>query len=139
MHVGEVAPDEEPLARGVLALYVIDCGVSDLVIDGHHPLLVQRPGVLDGLLADRSVLRVVGLGGYLGGGLALEHTSWMRQRVEERELVLVRIVLLLRFFLGVEVIRVAEELVKPVHSRQVLVQVAEVVLAELPGWHSPAA
>ena len=33
----------------------------------------------------------------------------------------------------VEVIEVAEELVEPVHGRQVLVQVAEVVLAELAG------
>ena len=34
---------------------------------------------------------------------------------------------------GVEVVQVAEELVEAVHRRQVLVQVAEVVLAELPG------
>ena len=34
---------------------------------------------------------------------------------------------------GVEVVQVAEELVEAVQRRQVLVQVAEVVLAELPG------
>ena len=43
------------------------------------------------------------------------------------------IVRVLGFFLGVEVVQVAEELVEPVRGRQVLVQVAEVVLAELAG------
>jgi hypothetical protein len=38
-----------------------------------------------------------------------------------------------RLLLGVEVVEVAEELVEPVDRRQVLVEVAEVVLAELPG------
>jgi hypothetical protein len=37
------------------------------------------------------------------------------------------------FLLGIEVVEVAEELVEAVGRRQVLVQVAEVVLAELPG------
>ena len=44
-----------------------------------------------------------------------------------------RVVGILRLFLGVEVIEVAEELVEAVHGRQVLVAVAEMVLAELPG------
>ena len=39
----------------------------------------------------------------------------------------------LGLFLGVEVVQVPEELVEPVHRRQVLVAVAEVVLAELAG------
>ena len=56
-----------------------------------------------------------------------------RQVVQPGELVLVRVVELLGFLLGVEVIQVAVELVEPVHGRQVLVQVAEVVLAELSG------
>ena len=117
----------------VLALDVVDGGVGDVVVDGLHPLRGQRPGVLDGLLADRSVLRVVGFGGHLVGGLALQHSARVRQFVEHWELVLVRVVELLRLFLGVEVIEVAEELVEAVHGRQVLVHVAEVVLAELAG------
>ena len=40
---------------------------------------------------------------------------------------------MLRLLLGVQVVQVAEELVEPVHRRQVLVAVAEVVLAELAG------
>ena len=51
--------------------------------------------------------------------------------MQARELVGVRVVEVLGFLLGVEVIEVAEELVKAVHRRQVLVHVPEVVLAEL--------
>ena len=42
-----------------------------------------------------------------------------------------RIVERLRLLLGVEVVKVAEELVEAVHGRQIFVLVAEVVLAEL--------
>ena len=44
-----------------------------------------------------------------------------------------RVVLVLGLFFGVEVVEVAEELVKTVVGRQELVLVAEVVLAELAG------
>ena len=107
--------------------------VGDVVVDGLHPLGGQRAGVLDGLLADRTELRVVGFGRVLGECLALQHPTRQRQFVKPWELVLVRVVELLRLFLGVEVVQVAEELVEAVHGRQVLVQVAEVVLAELAG------
>ena len=42
-----------------------------------------------------------------------------------------RVVLVLGLFLGVEVVEIAEELVEPVVGGQVLVAVAQVVLAEL--------
>ena len=51
---------------------------------------------------------------------------------EVGEVLRVRVVRMLGLLLGVEVVEVAEELVEPVLRRQVLVQVAEVVLAELP-------
>ncbi len=121
------------LPGGVLALDVVDGRVGDVVVDGLHPLGVQRPGVLDDLLADRAVLRVVGFVGYLVGGLALQHPARQRELVELRELVGVRVVELLGLLFGVEVIQVAVELVEAVHRRQVLVHVAEVVLAELAG------
>ena len=44
-----------------------------------------------------------------------------------------RIVWMLGFLLGVQVVETSEELVKPVVARQVFVQVAEVVLPELAG------
>ena len=40
---------------------------------------------------------------------------------------------MLRLLLGVEVVKIAEELVEAVRRRQDVVAVAEVVLAELPG------
>ena len=49
------------------------------------------------------------------------------------ELGILRIVVGLGLLLGIEVVEIAEELVEPVHGRQVLVAVAEVVLAELAG------
>ena len=49
------------------------------------------------------------------------------------DLRILREVVLLDVFAGVEVVEDAEELVEAVRGRQVLVAVAEVVLAELPG------
>ena len=53
MHVGGVEPDEERGLRLVLAADEIRCGVAELLVDGLHPLLGQRPGVLDALGAVR--------------------------------------------------------------------------------------
>ena len=49
------------------------------------------------------------------------------------ELRVLRVVGILGLFLGVEVIEVAEELIEAMHRRQVLVAIAEMVLAELAG------
>ena len=71
-----------------------------LVVDGLHPLLRQRPGVLDLLPA-------------LAVGPAVQHAS----RPEPLpELGVLRVVRILGFFLGVEVVEVAEELVEAVHG-----------------------
>jgi hypothetical protein len=48
------------------------------------------------------------------------------------EVLLGRVVRKLRLLLGVQVVEVAEELVEAVRGGQVLVQVAKVILAELP-------
>ena len=53
--------------------------------------------------------------------------------LEVREVLLRIVVVHLRLFLGVEVIEVAEELVEAVIGRQHVVEIAEVVLAELAG------
>src|SRR3954467_6927627 len=58
--------------------------------------------------------------------LALEHAARPELRAKAR---VFRVIGILRLLLGVEVIKVAEELVEAVHCRQVLVAVAEVVLA----------
>ena len=117
MHVGEVAPREERVARRVLSSDVVDGGVGDLVVDGLHPLSVEWPGVLDGLLAGRTVLRVVWFARNLIGGFALQDSPRVCKFVQQRELVFVRIVELFGFLFGVEMVQIAEELVEPVHRR----------------------
>ena len=113
-------------ARG-LPLDVIDGGVRGLVVDRLHPLLGQRAGVFDGLLADAPKAwvdgRVVAV-----GGLAPHHPARTEHRPKSR---VAGIGSLLGLFLGVQVIEIAEEFIEPVHGRQELVQVAQVVLAEL--------
>jgi hypothetical protein len=63
---------------------------------------------------------------------------WMRPAVDHAaraevllELRVLRVVLVLRLFLGVEVVEIAEELIEAVSGGQELVAIAEVVLAEL--------
>ena len=90
---------------------------SDLLVDGFHALLGQRAGVRDRLPA-------------LAVGQAVEHAARSELLLEFRILGIVR---QFRFFLGVEVIEIAEEFVEPVHGRQIFVAIAQMVLAELAG------
>jgi hypothetical protein len=86
---------------------------EDFRVDGLHALPGQRAGILD--LAVRR---------------ALDDTA----RPELRsELGMLRVVLVLGFLFGIEVVEVAEELVEAMRRWQELVAVAEVVLAELAG------
>ena len=93
------------------------CVFGHLVVDGFHPLLRQRPGVLD-LLPALAISPAVN---YAPGSEPL------------LELGVLRVVRIFGFFLGVEVVEVAEEFVEAVHCRQKLVLVAQMVLAELAG------
>src|SRR6185437_10431081 len=61
----------------------------------------------------------------------MDDATWEERLAQQRRLLGRRIVLVFGFFFCVEVVEVAEELVESVRRRQVLVQVAEVVLAEL--------
>ena len=63
----------------------------------------------------------------------MHHPARSKHIAEVREILLVRVVLHFRLFFGVEVIEVAEELVEPVVGRQHVVEIAEMVLAELAG------
>ena len=74
VHARAVQPAEERLAGGVLALHVVDRGGGGLVVDRLHPLLGQRAGVFDRLLADLAEARIDGRI-VLVGGLALEHAA----------------------------------------------------------------
>ena len=69
----------------------------------------------------------------LVGGPAVQHAARAELLAELREVLRGRVVRQLRLLFGVQVVEVAEELVEAVHRRQILVAVAQVVLAELPG------
>ena len=129
VHPRAVVPDEERLAGLALALDEIDRRGRGLIVDRLHPLAGQRAGVLDGLLADLAPARVHGRV-VLVRGLAPEHAAGTEHLTELRVL---RVIEQLRLLLGVEMVEVAEELIEAVDGRQVLVAVAEVVLAELAG------
>jgi hypothetical protein len=97
----------------VLATDEVERGGDGLVVDRLHPLLRERPRVLDG-----------------APGEGLHHAPGPEPLLE---LGVLRVVLVLRLLLRVQVVEVPEELVEAVVRRQVLVAVAEVVLAELAG------
>ena len=103
--------------------------VGDLLVDGFHALLGQRAGVRDLLLAHSPPSRLVGRV-VLVGRDAVEHAAWSELLLEFR---ILGIVGQFRFFFGVQVIEVAEELVEAVDRRQVFIPIAEMVLAELTG------
>ena len=132
VHVRGVHPHEERRLGVVLAADEVQRGGRGLVVDGLHPLLGQRPGVLDALLADASVLgllgRIVGV-----GRPRADHAPRQQLVVQRRKVVLVGVVGALGLFFGVEVVEVAEELVEAVRRREIDVAITEVVLAELAG------
>ena len=117
VHAGGVPPEEERLVRLLRVGHEADRLLGELVVDGLHPLLVERAGALD-------LLRAVRV------GPGVDHAARAVFLAQLRVLEVVRV---LRLLLGVEVVERAEELVEAVRGGQVLVEVAEVVLAELPG------
>ena len=132
MHVRHIHPDEERGVRLVLALDEIHTRAGGLVVDGFHSLLGQRSGVLDALLADGPV-PVVDLARIFLGGPRMNDAPREQRRAQQGRFLGGGVIRVFRLFLGVEVIEIPEELVEPVRGRQELVQVAEMILAELPG------
>jgi hypothetical protein len=124
-----VEPAEERRAGRDLPLHEIDRRVRGLVVDRLHPLPGERSGVLDDLPADAAPARLLGRI-VLGCRPAPEHAARSEHIPKAR---VSRVVEVLGLLLGVQVVKIAEELVEPVHGRQVLVLVAEMVLAELAG------
>jgi hypothetical protein len=126
-----VHPDEERLTRGVLPLDEVLGRRRRLVVDRLHALLRERAGVLDSLLAHAPPA-------WLFGRVVLvrrprvDHAARPEPLLVLWEVLLGRVVRHLRLLLGVQVVEVAVELVEAVRGGQVLVQVAEVILAELP-------
>jgi hypothetical protein len=110
----KVHPAKKRLARLGLLGNPVHAGIRRFVIDGLHPLGGQRAGILDPAVREavQYAARIVGL--------------------EEHRIVLWPIRTFGLFF-GIEMIEVAEELVEAMIGRQILVPIAEVVLAELGG------
>ena len=101
----------------------------DLLIDSFHALLGQGAGVFNGLLsyaAPAGVSRRV----IFVSCEAVKNASGPEPLFELR---ILWIVGQFRLFFGVQVIEIAKEFVEPVHGRQELIAIAEVVLAELAG------
>src|ERR1700738_514667 len=94
MHTGGIPPYEKWLLRLVSAIHEVQCPSGDLLIHRLHAFPGQRTGVLD--LAARE---------------AVNHAARSKPLLE---LGILRIVGVLRLFLGVEVVEVAEELIEPV-------------------------
>ena len=102
-----------------------------LVVDTGNALLVERPGVLNGLAPDASEARI-DAGVVLVRRQAVDHAA--RPVFVEEGLVVARVVRVLHLGVCVQVVEVAVvEFVEAVRGRQELVAVAQVVLAELAG------
>jgi hypothetical protein len=127
VHVRRVEPDEPWLLGFRLPLDEVLRGLDELVVASLHAFSVQRARVLDLLLADLAPARHHGLV-VLVRGPRMNHTARAELLAESR---ILRIVRLLGVFFGIQVIEVAEELVEAVIRGQHVVQVAQVVRAEL--------
>ena len=99
----------------------VDRRREGLVIDGFHTLAGQRAGIFDFCVpsSHRSDDRITPRG------------PKVSRTCGRHPYQVGRVVLVFRLFLGVQVIEVAEELIKPVVRGQMLVKVTKVVLAEL--------
>ena len=60
VHARRVEPEEERLAVGLGLVDELERVIEDLVVDRLHPLRIERPGVLDLLLADLAPAWLIG-------------------------------------------------------------------------------
>jgi len=111
VHAGTTPPHKPGLAGLVLFFDEVDSGIGGLVIDGLHALLGQRAGILD-----------------LAASRAVDHAT--RTELFE-ELRILRIILILWFLFGVQMVEIAEKFIETMIGRQHLIPITEVVFAEL--------
>ena len=128
VHARRVEPHEERLLVAYRAVDEILRGLHKFFVNRLHALPGQRPGILALLLAPGAKAGIVA-GRISRGRDAFEHSARAELREEAR---VFRIVGVFGFFFGIQVIKVAEEHVEAVDCRQEFVEIAEVVLAELP-------
>ena len=113
VHSRRVEPAKERPAGLVLAVHEIQRSGQKFLIHRFHALLRQRAGIFDPAI-----------------GIGMKHAA--RPEVLF-ELGVLRVVGVLRFFFGVEVVEITEKLVEAVVGGKKLVLIAQVVLAELSG------
>src|SRR5664280_1768150 len=101
--------------------------VANLVIHGLHALGIERAGVLNLLFADLAPARHHGR--VIRSSRPRMHHVARANDIQE----ILRIVRMRRVFHRVEVIEVAKELVETVDGGQILIEIAKVILTELPG------
>ena len=121
MHASCIPPAEEWLSGFVLFFDEVLCHGQRLFVDCLHAFLCERTGVFNRLSA-------------LAIGFGVNYTAWSEdfaERLAVRQHHVARIVFLLWFFLRVEVVQVAEELIETMHGRQMLIAVALMILTEL--------
>ena len=116
VHVRGIEPHEERGVGLVLAVDEAQRRLQELIVARLHALLGQRAGVLDG-----------------AAGVAVDHPTGAVVLPEVGKVLFRRVVGELWLLFRVQVIQVAEELVEAVVGGQMLVLVAQVVLAELAG------
>jgi len=130
MHVSEVYPAEKRFA-GLGLLIDEGCGtIRDVVVNRLHALPGERSGILDLLLSNAAEARVGGRVVHVARK-AVNDAARTKAFAEVRKILGVRIIRKFRFFLGIQVVQVAIELVEPVYCRQKLVTVTRWFL---PNW-----
>ena len=129
VHAGGGKPDEERLALRMCLVHELDTFINKVSIHGFHPLSRQRTGVDNPLLAYHSESGIDGLIHRIGGP-GVQHTPGTMTFLELR---VGRVVFVLRFLFGVQVVQIAVELIESVERWQMFVPVTQVVLAELAG------
>src|SRR5882724_4242990 len=127
VHARRVKPTEERLVVRLRLLDERQGEVANLIIDGLHPFWIKRTGIFDLLFTDLAPARHHS-GVVRGCSPGVDHVAWPNH-VQQ----ILRIVRMRRVFHRVEVIKISEELVEAVDGRQELIQIAEMVLAELAG------
>src|SRR6266568_8372162 len=129
MHAGGIEVAEPRRIGTVLAVNEVERSVEKLLVHRLHARGVERAGVFDGLFADPAI---GGVDGWVVpvARLACEDAARPELRAETR---ILRVVRVLRLFLRIKVVEVAEEFVEAMHGRQELIAVAKMVLAELSG------
>ena len=127
VHPGRVEPEEERLVTCPCAVEELECICEDLIIHRLHAFRTELPRILDLLFPDLAPAR-------LHGGIVHVRRPGM-DHVSRADLVpkVLWVVGMARVLHRVEVIQIAEEFVEAMHRGQELIQVAKVILAELPG------